>query len=515
MKIMKRTISFWLAIFMILNLFLLISCDAKKAGDPVSDGGQNNIAAEDGQDNGPEATEAKILPDLPADVNYNGYVFTVLSHQESTDDWVDPDPREIVAEVENGEPVNDAVYKRNSVLKDRYNIDFKLITNTDERSLLSKTVKSGDDAYDAILIFNNNVPGTITGGLLTNVANLPYVDLNKPWWDPAVNSMSIDHKNYLLAGDMLILDNEATNALLFNKDLMASLGFDLPYNLVKEGAWTLDKLNGFVKGSSSDLNGDGKMTPNEDRWGFLTFNDTLHAFLVSGGGALAVKDEDDLPYMDFTSQRNLAVIDKAMDIMYNKQDVLNIQSDITTPGANSINWFIAYHGSFEENRALFMWVRMRVVEKFRGMDANFGIIPLPKFDEAQDKYYSLVNPYTGVLLGVPKTAGDLERTSIVLEAMAAESRYTLQPAYYDIVLQRKFTRDEESSEMLDIIFGANASMGERIYDIGAVYSFGNVFLDFIALCGKSNRNVASYYEKKMASMQKAIDKVVNTFQDMD
>jgi len=143
------------------------------------------------------------------------------------------------------------------------------------------------------------------------------------------------------------------------------------------------------------------------------------------------------------------------------------------------------------------------------MEANFGILPLPKFDEDQKNYYSVVNPYTGVMLGVPKSASELERVSIILEAMCAESKYTLQPAYYDIVLQRKYTRDEESSEMLDIIFNS------RVYDIGSVYSFGNVFLDYIALCNKSDRNVVSYYEKKMGAMERAIDKVVDTFQSMD
>ncbi|MCL2776025.1 MAG: hypothetical protein FWD71_22170, partial [Oscillospiraceae bacterium] len=144
----------------------------------------------------------------------------------------------------------------------------------------------------------------------------------------------------------------------------------------------------------------------------------------------------------------------------------------------------------------------------RGMDANFGIVPLPKYDENQDKYYSVVNAWSNALLGVPKSAADLDRVSIILEAMAAESRYTVQPAYYDIVLQRKYTRDDESQEMLDIIFGS------KLYDIGAVYSFGNVFADFISLCNKSNTDVASYYDKNSAKMQAAIDKVVNTIQSM-
>jgi hypothetical protein len=337
------------------------------------------------------------------------------------------------------------------------------------------------------------------------VEDLPYIDLSKPWWDPALNAMSVDGKNFLLAGDLLILDNEATNVLLFNKDLMATLAMELPYGLVNSGKWTMDKFNEYIKGAASDLNGDGQMKSAEDRWGFVAFNDTLHALLVSGGGALAVKGEDDLPYMDFTSPRNISVIEKSMDIMYNKSDVLNIQADISASGT----WTAEYVGAFEQDRALFIWARMRLVEKFRNMESNFGIIPLPKFDENQEKYHSVVNPYTGALVGVPKSAEDLTRVSIILEALSAESRYTLQPAYYDVVLQRKYARDEESSEMLDIIFNS------RIYDIGAVYSFGNVFVDFIGLCNKSDRNFMSYYEKKQGAMERNIEKVAETFRSMD
>jgi len=311
-----------------------------------------------------------------------------------------------------------------------------------------------------------------------------------------------------MGGDILILDKEATNALLFNKDLMATLGLELPYNSVKDGTWTMDKLNDTVKNAAADLNGDGQMTAFEDRWGFCVFNDTLQALLVSGGGAMAVKDQNDIPYMDFTSQRNLSVLDKAMNLMYNPSYVLNVQAP-PKGGEKTSNGTDYYRRGFSENRILFLWARIRAVEMFRGMDANFGIVPLPKYDENQDKYYSVVNSYTGVLLGVPKSAADLERVSIILEAMAAESRYTIQPAYYDVVLQRKYTRDDESQEMLDIIFNS------KVYDIGAAYSFGNVFTGFTTLASKQDRDVASYYDKNSGAMQTAIDKVVNTIQAMN
>ncbi|MCL2775969.1 MAG: extracellular solute-binding protein [Oscillospiraceae bacterium] len=501
---MKRFIS--LILICTLISFILISCKSNDTANNANGNTDTNQNAENQQSTEADTTTEKLEPDLPAE-DYGGYTFTFFAHKiDYAGDWVgDGDPREITAqiddstgqEVETGDPINDAVYKRNSAIEEKYNINIKMVTNSDDTGTLKKAVNAGDSTYDAAVIFNNLVPAVVTADLLVNVDNLPYVDLSKPWWDPAVNAMSIDHKQYLMAGDLLILDNEATNALLFNKDLMANLGLDLPYQLVKDGKWTMDAMNNMIKGSAADLNGDGQMGV-DDRWGFCVYNDTLHALLVSGGGALAVKDANDLPYMDFTSQQNLAILDKVTNLMYNPDYVFNVSGlDYTT-----------YLPMFEENRLLFLWARMRVVGFFRGMESNFGIIPLPKSDESQENYRSVVNPYTGVLLGVPKSADNLERVSIILEALSAESRYTLQPAYYDVTLQRKYARDNESQEMLDIIFNS------RIYDIGAVYSFGNVFLDFITLSKTYNKDFVSYYEKKSGAMQAAIDKVVATFQSM-
>jgi hypothetical protein len=395
------------------------------------------------------------------------------------------------------------------VIKEKYSMDLKMVTTIDEKSMLQKSIRADDSLYDAVLMLGDKISAIVPANLLTEVSRLPYLDLDKPWWDKAVTSMSVAGKNYLLGGDMLILDNEATNAILFNKDIMVTLGLELPYKTVKEGKWTLDKLSELTKGASADLNGDGLMEANDDRWGFVTFNDALHALLVGGGGALARKDDNDIPYMTVAESKNVSINDKAMDIMYNEKDVVNIQTALKDFGPNWIYGFQAYHGAFLDDRALFIWVRMRVVEKFRGMESNFGILPMPKYDEMQPNYYSAVNPWSCALLGIPQNAQDLEKISIILEALAAESRYTVQPAYYDIVLQRKFTRDEESAEMLDIIFTS------RVYDIGAIYSFGNVFLDYIGLCQKSDRNVTSYYEKKSPSMETAISKLVDMIKSMD
>ena len=142
------------------------------------------------------------------------------------------------------------------------------------------------------------------------------------------------------------------------------------------------------------------------------------------------------------------------------------------------------------------------------MEGDFGILPLPKYDVSQEKYRSPVNPYSGAVIGVPPTVSDFERTGIILEAMAAESRYTLLPAYYDTLLMRKYIRDDESSDMLDIIFS------NIVYDTGAVYNFGNVFTDFIGLASNNDRNVISLYERRLGVMEKDIAKTIDLIESM-
>ena len=505
---MKKFIALILLVF--LGAGILISCGGN-TGDTTDRADVTNAPQNDGPEDAGSAEPVRIEPDLPEGLDFGGYIFTYLAHREGTAgwDWVDNDPLEVIAEEETGEPINDAVFRRNATLQATYNFELDMVTNTDEVSLLRRTVNAGDDIYDAVIIYNNNVPGAVQNDLLTDVAMLSYIDLEKPWWDPSVNGMSIAGRNFLLAGDLLILDNEATDAIIFNKDMMRDMGHDLPYADVLAGRWTMDRLHDLSRDAGRDLNGDGEMRYMDDQFGFITFNDTIQGLLISGGGLSAAKNAEDIPYMDFASERNVAILEKAMNLMYRDTNpsVFNVQS--VDAGSGNVTWMAAYYNTFEENRALFMWIRMRVVEVFRGMDADFGILPMPKYDENQDGYRSLVNPYTGVMLGVPKSVTDLDRTGMILEAISSESRYTLQPAYYDVVLQRKFTRDEESGEMLNIIFS------NRVYDIGMVYSFGDVAAGIRDLAANENRNIASYYERRGAAMQTAIERLVDRIMNLD
>ena len=167
----------------------------------------------------------------------------------------------------------------------------------------------------------------------------------------------------------------------------------------------------------------------------------------------------------------------------------------------------AYNSAFEQNRALFAAATLRDAERFRYANVEFGIAPMPKFDVTQRNYLSAVSPVSGALLVVPLTA-NADRTSVILEAMAQESRNIVLPAYYDTLLMTKFYRDDESSEMLDIIFY------NKIYDTGAVYNFGNIYAGFVNLASTHNNNVISFYERYNMIVNRDIERIVAVFEDM-
>ena len=196
----KKITALFLALILIFAA--LISCNSANKNN-TSATGDNSAATDPNATAAPgETATERIDPNLPSE-DYGGYTFTFFAHKiDYAGDWIgDGDPRELVAEEETGDPINDAVYARNRMIEAKYNINIKMVTNSSDAATLKKAVNAGDSVYDAAVIFNNLVPSVVTAGLLVNVKNLPYIDLSKPWWDPAVNAMSIDHKNYLMSGD--------------------------------------------------------------------------------------------------------------------------------------------------------------------------------------------------------------------------------------------------------------------------------------------------------------------------
>ncbi|MDD4772517.1 MAG: extracellular solute-binding protein [Eubacteriales bacterium] len=443
---------------------------------------------------------AELRPELP-DSDFEGHIFKIIHYKIS--DWpIGGFNRDIYAEQEIGESINDAVYRRNLTVEEKYNINIE-IENTEYstiKSVIQKAVSANDDVYDLSYVRLYEVPSLITGGYLTDLNKLGYVDFSNPWWDQnSVDDLSINNKLYLAATDINIMDKDATYCVLFNKDLAADYNLPNLYETVDNKEWTVDKMLELSAGVTTDIDGDGKQTK-EDLYGIMGRHDATGALFRGAGCLFADKNDDDIPYITFKSEYNFTVVEKIFDLIYD-EGYLNLHTD----GVTEAEFF----DMFAEAKGLFCYFTIMSVSALRSVDLNFGILPIPKYNVEQPLYYNLVSVHWAGLMSVPASSGDLERTGIIAEALSAESKYTLQPAYMEINLKGKSIRDEESEDMLNLIFS------NRIYDTGDIFNFADFSYQFLCISGTKSRDIASFYAKYEQKIQAELDKTVEAIMQLD
>ena len=105
---------------------------------------------------------------------------------------------------------------------------------------------------------------------------------------------------------------------------------------------------------------------------------------------------------------------------------------------------------FQNGNVLYMAQLLSSAQVMRSMETDFGIIPMPKLDDTQDRYYTCVLENMTVL-GIPTSVKDPELSGLVLEMLAEEGYKSVVPTYFEKALGAKYVRDEQSNEMLDLI----------------------------------------------------------------
>ena len=492
------------AYILVLAVIILLMCGLIACAGP-SEESNKKTPDEDSQaaaQSEEAAAPEKILPDVP-EKDYDGYEFVILANSEEfTKHW---QSRDIYAEEQTGEPINDAVYFRNRAVEEKFNIKINGAFPRDPPSAAKTSIMAGDDLYDMFSIMMGRVAPLAQEGLLLDLKNVPYIDLEKPWWDQRANAqLSIGNKLFLTVSDLLIIDKDGVVAFYVNNDVIKQHFLDDPYKFVREGVWTVDKLWEMAKQVSADLNGDG-ILDDEDKFGLLSATHTMHTHVVGSGQFVITKDNSDLPVINITHPIIQESFDKWMEILSDRTHTLAAQ-DFAHRHADLWD---AQLDMFAEGRGLFMFTALNRTTMARAMDFSFGILPNPKLNESQTEYHNAVHPFATTAIAVPNSVKDPERTGIILEALTAESYYTLRPAYFDVSLKNKLLRDEESGEMLEMIFAT------RVYDLAHVFNWGGIFTIFETLGAARSANFVSAYEKVLPAAERDMNKTIDMFMEME
>lgn len=429
---------------------------------------------------------AKAKAELPQK-NYDGYTFTVLDRAGDTWGTID-----VFSEAENGDTINDAVFKRNRILEEAFNIHIAQ-KQEDKPGDEARTLITADDAAFDVVTDGLNTLGTLaSAGCLYDWNEVPGIDLSQPWWDPqASKELSIRNKLFFTTGDISIMDNYGTWCIMFNKSIAQDYDLDDIYEHVRKGTWTISLFYEMAKTAAKDMNGDGVIS-DEDQWGYFSETYNEYGMWAASGETIIKKDKDDLPVLNVLNDRSISVLQLVTEMQQNAAVTLSTERVKDGTGSAFTN------NGFGNGSALFIYGGMWLITYFRKFDLNFGVVPAPKFEESQERYYNTYSYGNCTAYGIPVTCRDFERLGTVLEAMAQISKYTLTPAYYDVALKGKYIRDEESAEMLDII------LAQRTYDLGNIFDWGGMFSTITGFATAKSPNFASAYAKKESAVQKAI-----------
>ena len=149
----------------------------------------------------------------------------------------------------------------------------------------------------------------------------------------------------------------------------------------------------------------------------------------------------------------------------------------------------------------------------REMQHDYGILPLPKYDESQSGYVTNIQSSATVTC-VMKTVPDdrIEMVGAVIEGWASETYRTVITPFIETALKLKYSRDDYSSQVIDIVFDTAGLNFLEMYGGNTGDIYGSAFVNPIS-SGKNK--FASSIAKNIEKAQKALDKYLDTVTNAD
>lgn len=401
--------------------------------------------------------------------------------------------------------LNDAVLNRNKLLEENCNLTFDTIIKAtgDMSTAIKNEATTGTGDFHIIdYKMGNGTTSEALSGTLHDWESMG-IDVDKSWWDSGTADFALRGKVYFMTGDVNFCDDNFTYVLIFNKDMQKKYENTIPnpYQTVLDWEWTLDYFNSIIQGISSESSGDGVWDEN-DTYGFVTTYEFGNTLFI-GSDLRYIKNDRtmDTPElaMDSGLEKALDVLDKSKTIFWK-----NNATFMSPPGEEGKGL-----SCFKEGRALFYSEIASYLTKLSSeMDTDYGILPIPKYDKAQQYYRTW--SYSGAsCLSITSAIKEADEVTVgkIVQWYAMLSSENVKPAFYDVMLTSRNVRDEESRQMLDIIFQ------NRVYDMA--FYFVSEFNLYEAFRNAVYKNDDSFSRTYSSNTKRFDRKVKQLFATLD
>ncbi len=461
-----KKVRIFTAVMALLMLIVFVSC-AKipdEENTPPADTTTYSGESKPEETSAPEETDApNYISDIPEDLNFNNRTIRMLvTGQPFSDD-------EFATAGINGETVNDAVYSRNMAIEDRIGVKLDIrIAAADSvynvGNAIRNAVASGDKSYDIATMPGYTHTSYVLEGDFYNLLSVENLDLDKYYWTQGFNGiMNNGTKQYIASGAYSISMYRNMYITLYNKRVMEEQGLEDLYDIVKRGEWTVAKQAEMVKNVYIDKNGDTQKDA-EDLYGFVTgANTSTDPYWISLNIPF-LQLNDGIYSIDINTDKLTDAVSAVQDLIFNNGGVYCVGTTGSSVDGSNATTIIS---CFSSGNAAMCTTMIFQIENFltpNNFADDYGIVPMPKYDEAQQDYFTHVQDQLSVI-GVVSTVNeaDLPMMGAVLEVLSEESYKTIYPAYYKTALSYKYLQNEQSIEMLDLIYHSIKIEGAFIY----------------------------------------------------
>ena len=485
------------ALSLILLSALLISA-AACGSDPGSGAAAPSQTAAGGGETAETAPETE--PDITEslrEADYGGTDFHILLEA------VDYGPMFYTSEL-TGDVVDDAVYTRTQNVNEMYNINIVYTANADSwyfSTEVKNMIFAGDGMYDLVSGVSLYLMPSALQGYYLDLKNSDIIQFDQPWYFKHLNS-SIELGGKLLAVsgfyDMPTLSR--VHCTYFSSKLAEDFAVENLYQLVKDGSWTFDKMISIAQPVAADIDGDGAMKYETDRYGITSQWDVLDISYAGTGFSFLTSGEDGSISLTPINQDVVNANDMLYKLQKDSKDFY--YSGYDKGGSHKYDEMIKV---FTENRALFLinGVSYASDARLREM-GTYGILPVPKFKAEQADYGAFTSMF---LTAVPLTCADPEKSQTIIDALNCFSYRDVYPAYFTIALSQKFLNDDDSRAMLDIVY-------KNTY-CDTTYIYAEHFATDLALSIGLQKDYMSWYEKNVKKTQKKCDEMTTILSEME
>ena len=413
-------------------------------------------------------------------------------------------------------PIDMALYARTERIKSHLGVTLKQnIVGTpnngqnlkDAFNILKQTISSGDDTYQLAQTHTFiNVSVMATEGYAYDFRQLTDINLDATYWNKeAMEELEMNSSLYYGLSDYMLAD---PNAVFFNKTMQENYKIRNPYDMVRDGTWTLENMT--VESMKVAEPGDKATKPlglgTIGEWHFISFVDSCDTQIVVNEGGYRTLD------MSAQNERYANTFEMLDALCSSDTTLLYAPAEHDVHDADK---------SIASGRVLFSLVALHQANDYRKTEVKFGILPYPKYDADQKEYRSF--DWSG-LMCVPLTIQNPQMVGQVLECLSyfsANGENDLHTAYYENLLGSKLAESPDDYEMLKIIYNGvvtnaaiNMCEGASTDSTGLkylVYSYSRLAGQYRVNSPASQQDsVAAQWASHGALAQKALDNTVNS-----